>query len=683
MKKIILSLLTLCFALSASAVKIYVNPGHGAWHGNCRPMETIPYPALPGQGGLVDTLGFYESNTNLWKCYYLEEKLLANGYEVIMSRRLSGGENGGIYDKGLSVIAREAERSRADHFISVHSNAGPTTTNYPSYWYRGVTGDDYAKGSIDMAKAAWPFTYDIHEQKMEHRSAWSLTNPGLYADISFWDAYATTHIDGVDYVGYYGVLRHSIPGFIVETYFHTYEPARHRALNPDWCRQDGLRNFRGIRAWFDGDKKPEPTGYVMGYVRDAVKEINQKFYETRMGNDKKHPINGAKVQLKNEKGEVIKTDCYHYVARMLKDQEYYLTDNNYNGVFVYDGLVPGTYTITVEADGYRLHTETITVNADKTTYMQVFMDADIDWELNGGEIQGGEDALPTHVTEEYTLPIPTKEHYEFLGWFDNPEGTGTALTKIPAGWEGTLYALWREIEPDVYWELNGGQMEQPAEVPTNDSLYRVFAEDYNQYYGLEIDLSKYPYSKAANFFMAGKNQGKDIKDILTDPESNWKWLGDYITQVVNNVDGKLETEVHWRNNVTAFFRRMAKSNSNVDFSQAGKPEYWGPAYQKVYGEGVKLPDFITEDYTIPTPTKESDQFIGWYDNPQGNGEPLVTLPAGYKGTVYAIWNSMTDVENVRVELNLNAPMYDLLGRQVDATTYHGVVIQNGHKYLLR
>ena len=38
------------------------------------------------------------------------------------------------------------------------------------------------------------------------------------------------------------------------------------------------------------------------------------------------------------------------------------------------------------------------------------------------------------------------------------------------------------------------------------------------------------------------------------------------------------------------------------------------------------------------------------------------------------------IENVAYELDLNAPMYNLLGVEVDAA-FHGVVIQNGHKYI--
>ena len=53
-------------ARTADEVRIYLNPGHGSWGPNDRPMATISYPMLP-ETGRPDTCGFYESNTNLWK----------------------------------------------------------------------------------------------------------------------------------------------------------------------------------------------------------------------------------------------------------------------------------------------------------------------------------------------------------------------------------------------------------------------------------------------------------------------------------------------------------------------------------------------------------------------------------------------------------------------------------------
>ena len=355
------------------AAKIYVNPGHGTWTSSCRPMATIAHP------NTSDTLGFFESNTNLWKGLYLRDKLVAAGHTVIMSRTANGGShystaaNGN--DKALTVIAAEAEESGADYFISIHSNANADgdNVNYPLFLYRGKTGNDYVANSIEMAQAAWPHCFEIHNQGMEHNSSYSAANANLQGDITFMGSSSTvtnSH-SGNSYTGYYGVLKHGIPGYLVEGYFHTYQPARHRALNPDWCCQEGLRYFRGIQAYYG--RAGETKGYIMGYVRTKEKQINQTYYKGRSGNDIYMPINGAKVQLRDANGNIVPTDCYPYVARKLRNQNYYTTDNNYNGVFVFSNLTPGKYTLTVYKNGYADYTETLTVTADKTTYTQIFL----------------------------------------------------------------------------------------------------------------------------------------------------------------------------------------------------------------------------------------------------------------------------------------------------------------------
>ena len=207
-------------------------------------------------------------------------------------------------------------------------------------------------------------------------------------------------------------------------------------------------------------------------------------------------------------------------------------------------------------------------------------------------------------------------------------------------------------------------------------------------------------------------------------KAEWAWLKSYIMETQNAQEGKpvpdnytpagvqrtvpkLTTELApdgdanaalWRYAVAAFFLQTYHTGypATADFSTAGKPEAWGSAYKAANGGTaepetktewveVALPTTITAAYTIPTPTKDGDTFIGWYENNEGTGTALTVLPVGYKGTVYAVWKSMgtsTNIENVRPALDLNAPMYDVLGRQVD-TSYRGIIIQNGNKYLLR
>ena len=284
------------------------------------------------------------------------------------------------------------------------------------------------------------------------------------------------------------------------------------------------------------------------------------------------------------------------------------------------------------------------------------------------------------------MPIPTKDFHEFVGWYDNAEGNGTALTTIPAGWQGTLYAIWKEIEAEVIWVLNGGKFPDPAVVPTNEELFTKFKSDYNKYYGASVKESAYSVGggNVSNFFWNGKsNYSVDITIMMNDADCEWAWLAAYIKEVSAKESMTVSSEVQWRYSLTAFFQCGAASSYNADFFTAGKPESWGKAYQKVYGEEIILPRYIAEEYTIPTPIKDGEKFIGWYDNAQGTGEALTVLPVGWKGTVYAIWESIsTSVDNVRWELDITAPMYDLLGRQVDAN-YRGIIIQNGNKYLLR
>ena len=61
---------------------------------------------------------------------------------------------------------------------------------------------------------------------------------------------------------------------------------------------------------------------------------------------------------------------------------------------------------------------------------------------------------------------------------------------------------------------------------------------------------------------------------------------------------------------------------------------------------------------------------------------VTTVDGNFTATcVVTVTEVETGVMNIQV-LDMNAPMYDILGRQVD-NTYRGIVIQNGQKYLLQ
>ena len=412
-------------AKDLTGIKFYVNPGHGSFGPNDRPMATIPYPALPTTG-MPDTCGFYESNTNMWKCLYLGAKLEAAGATVLYSRTQSGPwpyemkngdypdytwcKNCGIadpvagwqftdsydahpdyekYNRNLVEMTEEVEANNIDYFISVHSNANTegSTANFPLMLYRGpdayssansTDGYEYVVGSYEMAKAA-------NEEKLKIMKAGidvaSSTNLNIRGDWNFYGSHSDrTHANGKKYSGYLGALKHGAPGFLSEGYFHTYQPARHRALNQDYCHMEGLDYYRGIINYYGADK--ETVGYIVGTVKDQYNKMSHKLYTyTPKSNDQWVPCNGAEVILK--KGGV-------EVAR-------YNVDTMYNGIFVFEGLEPGDdYSLDANCEGFfpldDQYKVPFSVKANETTYPMIYL-VDTTW------------TPPTIVYEDYPNPV--------------------------------------------------------------------------------------------------------------------------------------------------------------------------------------------------------------------------------------------------------------------------------------
>ena len=410
MKKIFMILAAALLTVSMSAAdltgkRIYVNPGHGSYGPNDRPMATIPYPNLPTTG-MPDTLGFYESNTNLWKCMYLGEKLEAMGATVLYSRTQCGpwpyemkngdypdytyNKGGSIadptigwqysdgyyahpdyekYNRSLSEICREVEANNIDYFISVHSNANAegSTANFPLMLYRGpdaysgansTDGAEYVVGSYEKAKLA-------NEEKLKIMKAGidvaSSTNLNIRGDWNFYGSTSTLTINGKTYKGYLGVMKHGASGFLSEGYFHTYQPARHRALNQDYCHMEGLDYYRAIISYYGADK--ETKGYIVGTVKDAHNKMNHSLFTyAPKTNDQWVPCNGAEVILKKAGVEVAR----------------YNVDTMYNGIFVFKDLEPGNdYTLDATCSGYLpLEQEqkvALTVKANETTYSMLYL----------------------------------------------------------------------------------------------------------------------------------------------------------------------------------------------------------------------------------------------------------------------------------------------------------------------
>ena len=225
------------------------------------------------------------------------------------------------YNRTLSEIGAEAEQWGADMFISIHSNAltEAHTVNYLYFAYDGY-GSDAAKNaiSIEMSKKGWD-----HRIRDRHSQWTNYDNPVSGGSVKI-DAQKL------------GVMNHDVPGYLVEGYFHTYQPARHKGMNPGVCRLEGIDYARGVADYYGWPL--ETKGDIYGVVRDRNNKFTHEYYTPRAGTyDVYKPLNNVTVNLMQGETVVATTT----------------TDDEWNGVFIFNDVEPGDYTLTFAAEGYK------------------------------------------------------------------------------------------------------------------------------------------------------------------------------------------------------------------------------------------------------------------------------------------------------------------------------------------
>ncbi len=346
---VVYALMIVSFAFSITAkdltgVKIYINPGHGGYsnggESDDRFIPTIPFPN-------ESEMGFWESKCNLVKGLELQRLLKTAGATVMISRTTNEESD----DRDLTEIVNEANNFKANAYISIHSNqlGANAGTNYFLNLYNADYNDmkePFGYGYIGKSEALINKCIEMATQSAEYFKGNNLTVWNTYDSFQVKEDYAVC--------GYtLGALRRlEIPGFLIESSFHDYEPETHRLLNDDYAKLTSWNLYRFYCDYFEADK---PTvGVIAGSVKDGAEEMTHQYYNNwKSGtHDRLQPINGATITLKNNAGAVVKT---------------YITDQYYNGVFVFFDLAPGTYTVVMEADGYDTKTQEVTVTAAETT----------------------------------------------------------------------------------------------------------------------------------------------------------------------------------------------------------------------------------------------------------------------------------------------------------------------------
>ena len=281
-------------------------------------------------------------------------------------------------------------------------------------------------------------------------------------------------------------------------------------------------------------------------------------------------------------------------------------------------------------------------------YNQV-VETDPEMLVNGGFYRWHDNL--NHYCYYWTSTINEEDNVSYLhnivalGNDEYTYGTGAIWGEKGRYGQSVRLARVTKIIPQIVeWELNGGEL-PAAEVPTNAELWEAFKPYYNTFYN--DTRADRPIEEVSTF------AAKVMQKIMTDPESDYKWLGDYILGVAASQGVTLPTDMAaanegaWRWAVHAFFNAAAGQHgaAGTDFTIFGLPEKWGAAYQAVH-ELVLPTEPVGEDYTLPTPVKEGYIFDGWYDNAEGEGEPYTVLPAGWVGTLHAIWSKKIVYETV-------------------------------------
>ena len=303
-----------------TGISICINPGHGGHDSDDR---------------FIEETGYWESEGNLTKGLYLRDILENCGATIIMTRVTNFTSD----DLPLSQICQIANDNDVDYFQSIHSNAFNGSLNYPLILYRGYDNNPVFPDAKIMSQHIW------NEFITNSNLVWNYGFANIRGD---WDFYPQWGTQGL------GVLRNlNMPGALSEGSFHDYYPESWRLQNLDYRKYEA-RNLASAFLTFYEEPDFE-TGMITGVVRDPY--TNTNYYWVPNSNDEKIPVNGFK-------------------ATLSPNDKIYWGDEMNNGVFFFDSINPGNYTIVFEADGYFNDTVDISVTAGETTIVDRYLPFD-------------------------------------------------------------------------------------------------------------------------------------------------------------------------------------------------------------------------------------------------------------------------------------------------------------------
>ena len=307
---------------------------------------------------------------------------------------------------------------------------------------------------------------------------------------------------------------------------------------------------------------------------------------------------------------------------------------------------------------------TYTANWELTGYT-------ITMDLNGGS---GETALLyTVIDDDFALPTPTRNGYEFVGW----TGEGIIIPQlnvtIPKGSTGnqTYTAKWHVIEYTITLDTNGGPNVSPIKYTVEDSFTLPYplrpgyefagwtldgsgmlpATTLIIYYGTTGDLHYKAEWRLAEYTITldlngGSGKEKvvytitdEVFELPTPTRNGYEfvgWTGERITTPQTSV--KIPKGSTGNKAYTANWKVI--QYTIITLLEGGNA---GSSGAYVYT--------VEETFTLPTPTRTGYTFWGWTGEGITKPQPSVTIPRGSTGDKTYIENWVETGYTITLDLN--------------------------------
>lgn len=222
----------------------------------------------------------------------------------------------------------------------------------------------------------------------------------------------------------------------------------------------------------------------------------------------------------------------------------------------------------------------------------------ITYDTAGGKLGESEKKSYTVEDETFTLPTPTRENYEFAGWYDEK---GEKKERIVQGTTGdlTLTARWIPLYK-VNYEYDKNIFEETT-------LVQTFTENTNFPYTLPSLTSKDEDQEFAGWYY---NETEQVKELT---------LAWFQNKVGTDIGGSVTLK--------------AKA-SQVYFATL----YWNSDEMSSPTETVRFTSTLAVD--LPrSGNKRGYKFLGWCYKEDGSDTPISTIPAGIEKNIdlYAKW----------------------------------------------